>query len=149
MMTATDFEQAIIRHIPKLTRAAVMFCRGNHADAADVVQDSFIRAMRTRANFTPGTDMGLWLRCIVRSEASHTLRRYRMHADVDDLAEVVPCSADVLASVQARQGLRAILDLEPRVRDLIINGAPRGVTSSRHVRAKATAKRERMQGLYI
>lgn len=145
-----SFERSIIAAIPKLTRAALRFCNNNHANAADVVQDSLMRAMRTRANFTPGTDIDLWLRCIVRSEASHARRKgQRLVYSGEDYTEDLLCTTDVLASVQARQGLRAVAALEPKVSAALCGAPLRGNASNRHTRAKVAKAIETMQGRYI
>jgi RNA polymerase sigma-70 factor (ECF subfamily) len=56
----------------------------NRADAEDLAQDACVNALRGAARFTPGSNLGAWLRTIVRNLASNRRRdqaRARVRAD--------------------------------------------------------------------
>lgn len=56
----------------------------NRADAEDLVQDACVSALRGAAQFTPGSNLGAWLRTIIRNLASNRRRdaaRARVRAD--------------------------------------------------------------------
>ena len=57
---------------------------GNHATAADLVQDAFVAAWKNLGRFDVTRDFGAWLRGIVRNKWRDHLRRHRREVDVDD-----------------------------------------------------------------
>ena len=57
---------------------------GNHATAADLVQDAFVAAWRNLGRFEVTRDFGAWLRGIVRNKWREHLRRHAREVDVDD-----------------------------------------------------------------
>jgi RNA polymerase sigma-70 factor (ECF subfamily) len=61
MSTNTDENlQAILEHLPRMhARARVL--AGNHADAADLVQDTLEKALRALPRLRPGSNVGAWL----------------------------------------------------------------------------------------
>jgi RNA polymerase sigma-70 factor (ECF subfamily) len=57
---------------------------GNHATAADLVQDAFVAAWKNLGRFDVTRDFGAWLRGIIRNKWREHLRRHRREIDVDD-----------------------------------------------------------------
>jgi RNA polymerase sigma-70 factor (ECF subfamily) len=57
---------------------------GNHATAADLVQDAFVAAWTNLGRFDVTRDFGAWLRGIIRNKWREHLRRHRREIDVDD-----------------------------------------------------------------
>ncbi|HEV8579414.1 MAG TPA: sigma-70 family RNA polymerase sigma factor [Thermoanaerobaculia bacterium] len=67
------FESLALPHLAALHRVA--FGLTHHsADAADLVQETLLRAYRTFANFAPGTDEKAWLFTILYSIAANKFR---------------------------------------------------------------------------
>ena len=64
----------------------------SHADAAETVQESFLRAYRLRSRWSPGRDAMAWLYGITMNVARETRRRRRLPerdgVDLDLLVEV-------------------------------------------------------------
>jgi RNA polymerase sigma factor, sigma-70 family len=75
-----EFEQAMLPWMPAAYRLACAILR-NRDDAADVVQDAFLRAQAAFAQFR-GESARAWLLAIVRNEALKALRTRARHANV-------------------------------------------------------------------
>jgi RNA polymerase sigma factor (sigma-70 family) len=71
------FEQAVLPHLDAAYNLARWLTR-NDADAADVVQESFLRALKFFGGFRGG-DTRAWLLTIVRNACYTWLRRNRVH----------------------------------------------------------------------
>ena len=61
-----EFRTAIIDMTPRLYNFAMSLTK-NPSAADDLVQDTFLRAWRSRARFTVGTNLGAWLFTIMRN----------------------------------------------------------------------------------
>jgi len=61
-----EFEATALAHIESVGRFALSLTR-NEADADDLVQETFLRALRGWHTFTPGTDCRRWLFTICRN----------------------------------------------------------------------------------
>ena len=59
-MDAT-FETRIQAHQLALYRAALKFCHGDETMAEDMVQDTFVKALRNAERFAEGTNLRAWL----------------------------------------------------------------------------------------
>jgi RNA polymerase sigma-70 factor (ECF subfamily) len=57
---ASAFVEIVTRHRPKMFLVALAFLQ-NHADAAEVAQDTFIRAHRSLAHFRGDSSLATWL----------------------------------------------------------------------------------------
>lgn len=84
-----DFEATALPYMSAIYNAALRLTRGSD-DAADLVQETFLRAYRTYENFAPGTNCRGWLFTILYSvfyNAYHTARRQPASTSisVDDL----------------------------------------------------------------
>lgn len=82
------FERAVLRHLDAAHKLA-RYLTGNAADADDVVQETFLRALRHFHGFA-GDDARTWLLIIVRNVSYDFLRKYRhgRFVSIDDVAEV-------------------------------------------------------------
>ncbi|MGC4065664.1 MAG: sigma-70 family RNA polymerase sigma factor [Polyangiaceae bacterium] len=58
--SAIDFESSAIAHLPSMMAVAMRLTR-NSAEGEDLVQDTFVKAMRARDQFEPGTNIKAWL----------------------------------------------------------------------------------------
>ena len=93
----TSFEAEALASLDSLYRTAVRLTH-SRADAEDLVQDTFLRAFRSAAQFTPGTNLRAWLFTILHNAARNLARdRARDHVDVD--SEVVERAAESSAGI--------------------------------------------------
>jgi RNA polymerase sigma-70 factor, ECF subfamily len=100
----------VTRYREPLTGFAAKLLGGSHADAEDVVQDAFIRALRgLRASDRPMT-LRPWLYMIVRNRAFDHLRAEKRTEDPDRLELVTaPAAGEPHASAEAREELAAVV----------------------------------------
>ncbi|HEY5956117.1 MAG TPA: sigma-70 family RNA polymerase sigma factor [Polyangiaceae bacterium] len=70
---SVDFESNALAQLPSLMAVAVRLTR-NGAEAEDLVQDTFVKAMRARDQFEAGTNMRAWL---LRIQTNTFINRYR------------------------------------------------------------------------
>src|SRR4051812_333021 len=101
---------------------------GNDHDAGDVVQDAYLRAVRSARTFR-GTDAKAWLLTIVRNTCFDLLRRGKAHRH-DELGDDLPLaddrSADVdphailLRAANAERVRAAIEELPASIREVIV-----------------------------
>src|SRR5881296_4502086 len=68
----------------------------NEADAEDLVQETYARALRAAHQFTPGTNLKAWLFRILRNTFLSQYRRQRKNPVVGGLDTVEP-RADIAA----------------------------------------------------
>ncbi len=69
-----EFEEQALVHLDSLYRTALRLTR-NRAEAADVVQDTCLRAFKNFHRFTPGTNCRAWLFTILRRVFLNRVRR--------------------------------------------------------------------------
>ncbi|MDO5662474.1 MAG: sigma-70 family RNA polymerase sigma factor [Brachybacterium sp.] len=90
-----DFEAEALAHLDSLYGGALRMTR-NPQDAEDLVQETFVKALRARDRFTPGTNMRAWLYRIMTNtyisdyRAKQRRPRESWSEDIEDwqLAEV-------------------------------------------------------------
>jgi len=75
-----DFETEALAHIDSVYRVALWFC-GNPAEAQDLTQDTYERALRARHGFVR-TNMRAWLLTILRHRFLNVRRRARIVEEV-------------------------------------------------------------------
>src|ERR671925_534565 len=64
--TQSSFAGEAIEHLDTLYRGALRLTR-DPAQAEDLVQDTYVRALRYQASYHPGTNMKAWLFAIMRN----------------------------------------------------------------------------------
>ncbi len=144
-------------HQPLALRVAYFVVR-DHAEAADVTQDAFIKAYRSIRRFRTDAPLRPWLMRIVRNEALNRVRADRRRRRLELRVSGDPASgeaapspeADAMARDEQRRLLRHIDELPPRYRDVIAYryllgmseretatalGLPPGTVKSRSARA--------------
>lgn len=72
-LSAAEFEEEALSHLKSLYAVAARLTR-RRAEAEDLVQDTFLKAMRARHQFEPGTNMKAWL---LRIQTNTFINRYR------------------------------------------------------------------------
>ena len=144
----------------------------NAADAEDLVQETYARALRAAAQFTPGTNLKAWLFRILRNTWVSLYRRQRADPTVGGLDTVAPGEAasdeaswfrgdlelDRLRGLVAKEIETALMSLSDEARTVIlldleglkegevaeVLGCAVGTVKSRLARARA-ALRERLR----
>lgn len=88
-MTAQDqFSADLVANIPYLRAFAHLLVK-DHFLAEDVVQDTLVRALASRKQFTPGTNLRGWLTIILRNRYFNLRRRRGFHAEIPMDVELV------------------------------------------------------------
>jgi RNA polymerase sigma-70 factor (ECF subfamily) len=80
------FRVLVDRHSRNVYRLAFRMT-GNHGDADDVVQETFLRAFRQIRTYDGRAGFGTWLYCIAANYSRDVLRARRRRATVSDSAE--------------------------------------------------------------
>jgi len=161
------FEAEAVPLLPRLKTAALRLT-GNHTDAEDLLQETYLRAYRGFDRFEPGTNLAAWLYRILRNTFINSYRKAQrepMTVPEDWTANAAVARGNVAASAEATvvdsipdERLQAALSsLSERYRQVIlldvegfsyreiagIVGVPRGTVMSRLHRGRK-ALRERM-----
>src|SRR5581483_6655303 len=69
-----SFEQEAVTHLDVLYRVAQRLCR-NETQAQDLVQDTYVKALRFRSSFQPGTSLRAWLFSILKNTFINAWKR--------------------------------------------------------------------------
>jgi len=110
------------------------YLTGNDTDAEDLVQETYSRALRGAAQFTPGTNLKAWLFRILRNTFISQYRRQRNDPTVGGLDTVAPVpqapsdigwlrdevELDRLRKVVAEEIERALMTLSEDARTVIL-----------------------------
>jgi RNA polymerase sigma-70 factor (ECF subfamily) len=70
---AREFEQEALVHLDSLYRAALRLTH-NRADAEDLVQETYVKALRAFHRYNPGTNCRAWLFTIMRNAFLNRIR---------------------------------------------------------------------------
>ena len=92
-MGAAAFEQDALALLDRLYAAALRLTR-NEADAQDLVQDTYLRAFRSAAQFEAGTNLRGWMFTILHNTFLNQ-RRDRGRSPIDADSEVVEQAPDI------------------------------------------------------
>ena len=117
------FEETALEHIDSVGRFAMSLTR-NEADADDLVQETFLRALRGWHTFTPGTDCRRWLFAICHNTFVNLSRKRReveladgdldaMPAAVAHMQAVSDGVADVFDRIDVRPAIEAAVRALP------------------------------------
>ncbi len=97
----TAFQQEAVKYLTSLYNFALGLAR-NGDDAADLVQETYLRAIRFRHRFQPGTNLRAWLFKILRNAF---IDSYWRHSRESDMEAVDPESGSAtLAEVEGVRG---------------------------------------------
>jgi RNA polymerase sigma-70 factor (ECF subfamily) len=145
------------------------YLAGNDADAEDLVQETYARALRSAGQFTPGTNLKAWLFRILRNTFISAYRRERGSPITGGLDTVMPsppelpppgwraddAELDRLRKLMAEDIERALMSLAEEARTVIlldleglteveaaqVLGCPVGTVKSRLWRARVALRR--------
>jgi RNA polymerase sigma factor (sigma-70 family) len=155
MSTGLSFEDGLTALFPRLRRFAHALSR-NPADADDLTQATIERALRSRAQWQPGTRLDSWLYRIMRNlwvDMVRSLgRREDLHAPVEEAERIGEDPRDAIeASIDLKRAMAAMQRLPDEQREIValilvegfgyrecseILGLPIGTVSSRLVRGR-------------
>lgn len=88
----TGFEDILLEHTPRLWTVALSFCRYNHPEAEDLLQEAMIRAFRYRQSLESAENKYGWLRKTLLRTHLNRLRdnkQWNSRGDIS-LAEELP-----------------------------------------------------------
>jgi RNA polymerase sigma-70 factor (ECF subfamily) len=119
----TTFENRIEAHREALLRASLKLCHGDFALAEDMVQETYIKAIKNASRFEEGTNLRAWLMRILFNNVMSVFRHRQVaregpYPEGFDPAEKSP--ADVEVSDEVR---RAIGDLPEDYRRVFLMAA--------------------------
>jgi RNA polymerase sigma-70 factor (ECF subfamily) len=86
-VTQDAFETEALSYIDALYRTALRMTR-SEADAEDLVQETYIRALRFREQFTPGTNLKAWLFRILTNTFINAYRKRSRAPETTELDDV-------------------------------------------------------------
>ena len=115
VLSATEFEEQALPYLGALLSVATRLTR-NRSEAEDLVQDTFVKAMRARHQFQAGTNLKGWLFRILTNTFINKYRRGGLERSVLDGAQAEPLtdrwiSAATLRSMRDPESLA----LRPRL----------------------------------
>ncbi len=154
------FRQAAVGHIDGLYGFALSLCH-DPVKAEDLVQETYLRALKAPRKAEPGPGMKSWLFAILHNVWRNEVRRRRPTGRLDEAVEQLPSDEpDPLTSVDRQQAgsrvLSAIEHLPDPFREAIVLrcvegfsyqemaqvvGCPAGTVMSRLARARALLRR--------
>lgn len=119
-----DFETLTLPHLKAVARFARFLTR-DAADADDLVQETYLRALRGWSTFHPGSDARRWLFTICRNSFARLYHRRRVVVDSDDgdLDAMPAVMAHVRAMHDGLGNLFDQLDVRPAI-ERAVNDLP-------------------------
>ena len=164
--TSTQFAEEALTHLDTLYRGALRLVR-NSEQAQDLVQETYLRALRYQHSFQVGTNMKAWLFAIMRNLFWDRFKGSRAEdVSLDDVGEFVLYDKlkdeasvperEVLDSIARSEVVKAIEELPPLHREVVLLvdvegmaykdaaqalGIPIGTVMSRLHRARQTLQR--------
>jgi RNA polymerase sigma-70 factor (ECF subfamily) len=87
MADQARFTELAMEHMPALYSAALRMTR-NPADAEDLVQETFLKAYRSFASFTEGTNLRAWLYRILTNTYINSYRAAKRRPELSDVEDV-------------------------------------------------------------
>jgi len=86
-VASDPFETQALTFLDALYRTALRMTR-SEADAEDLVQETYIKALRFRDQFTPGTNLKAWLFRILTNTFINSYRRRQTQPEFTELEDV-------------------------------------------------------------
>lgn len=116
-----DFEKEALTHLSALMAAAMRLTR-SRAEAEDLVQDTYVKALRARDQYQVGTRLRAWLLCILKNTFINRYRRGGLERSVLEGPAADPLADGWISNAS----MRAMRDpegraLQPRLQAEILN----------------------------
>lgn len=150
MSTANDavFAREIGNLMPALSGFARLLYR-DHESAADLTQETLVKAWKARMSFAPGTNLKGWLFAIMHNQYRSEARRAWRQVPWDQTAaESIPAPPNQqLWSLELEDVAHAVNALPVRQRDALILagiGGYSGEDAAVHLRCRPTAMKSRV-----
>lgn len=105
------FEDEALSHINALYSTALRLT-ANHADAEDLVQETYLKAFRSAAQFEAGTNLKAWLFTILHNTFLNTRRRAGREVTVDEPEQLERLQASGEGNTPEQILLRKTLDAD-------------------------------------
>src|SRR6187200_3568171 len=115
MADQSTFADAAMQYAPQLYSAALRMTR-NEADAADLVQETYLRAYRGYPNFTEGTNLRAWLYRILTNTYINIYRakqREPYQGTIDELEDWQLGGAESTTATSSRSAEAEAIDHLP------------------------------------
>ena len=114
------FRQLYRRHTPRLHQLALRLVGGTEADAEDVVQDTWIKAVEKLDTFRWESAFGTWLHAIAVNVGRETVRRRGRRQEVDLPEQAEPAAPPPFERVEVMDLERAIAALPDGYRTVLV-----------------------------
>jgi RNA polymerase sigma-70 factor, ECF subfamily len=120
-MSGSGFGDLLVEEIPRLRAYAFSLSR-SYAVADDLVQETLVKAWKSRASFEEGSNLRAWLMTILRNTHFTQHRRTKIEVlDADGIhANGMSVEGEQFFSVELRQVHAAIDRLPPDLREIIL-----------------------------
>jgi RNA polymerase sigma-70 factor (ECF subfamily) len=120
-MSSTEFSSEIVSFIPHMRAFARMITQ-SHDKAADLVQDTIVRALKAEHQYTPGTNLKAWLFTILRNLHVNNLRRNKIRFDSieDGALEYFSVAASQESHLELQELKRCMAKLSREHREILI-----------------------------
>ena len=114
------FRQLYRRHTPRLHQLALRLLGGSEADAEDVVQDTWIKAVEKLDTFRWESAFGTWLHAIAVNVSREAVRRRGRRQETEFPEQMEPAAPAPLERVEAMDLERAIAALPDGYRTVLV-----------------------------
>ncbi len=123
------FEELIVSEQSRLYSFALGMAGGNHADAADVLQEAFIKAFLNIKRFRGESSFGTWLWRIVRNEFLNYRKNLATrplaagennHGEMEDVSAHRDVTEETILEERRRRLLETIALLPPKYREVLV-----------------------------
>jgi RNA polymerase sigma-70 factor (ECF subfamily) len=113
--TDDDFKRIVDSY--KLLLYGVVYAASAHADADDIVQETYIKIMEKAFSYRKGTNARAWILSIARNIAIDVFRRRKFECDTDALPEESGRfdESSILFSMEVKRALDTLDDEERQI----------------------------------
>jgi len=114
------FRSLYRRHTPRLFQLALRMLAGDEAEAEDVVQDTWIKAVEKLETFRWESELSTWLHAIALNVSREALRRRGNRREVEWPEDDEPAAAPLLERLEPVDLERAIAALPSGYRTVLV-----------------------------
>jgi RNA polymerase sigma-70 factor (ECF subfamily) len=119
----TEFETEALPHVNDLFRTALSMMR-NHADAEDVVEETYLTALKSFHRFTPGTNCRAWLFSVLFHTISHHRRKWfntrMVFSDPTQLEQTAAAPTTVNEELTDKEMLSAFREIPQQFAEVVM-----------------------------